>query len=93
MWRQEGSVTKRDALWRSAGAVLCIAAGGVALSADSAPLIVLLFLVILFGLTLVINGKRVAIAVQAERRGHPHTAEIIHARRIRRFRRNIDEAR
>jgi uncharacterized membrane protein YfcA len=93
MWRQEGRVRKRDSLWRSAGAVLCIAAGGVALSADSAPLVVLLFLVVLFGLTLVINGKRVAIAVQAERRGHPHTAEIIHARRIRRFRRNIDEAR
>jgi uncharacterized membrane protein HdeD (DUF308 family) len=86
-------MNKRDTMWRGSGAVLCLAAGTVALTADSPPLAVLLFLVILLGLTLMINGKRVAIALQAERRGHHHTAEVIHARRIRRFRGRTDEAR
>ena len=63
------------------------------MTTDSAPPVVPLFLVILLGLTLMINGKRVAIAFQAERRGHHHTAEIIHARRVRRHRRGAYEAR
>ena len=80
-------------MWRSAGAVLSIAAGSVAMSMYSAPVVVFLFLVILVGLTLMINGKRVAVAFQAERRGHAHTAEVIHARRVRRYRRGADETR
>lgn len=86
-------MTKRDMLWRCGGALLSIAAGAGALTTDSTPLVVLLFPVILVGLTLMINGKRVAIAWRAERRGHCHTAEIIHARRVHRHRRGADEAR
>jgi uncharacterized membrane protein HdeD (DUF308 family) len=86
-------MTRRDIRWRAGGAVLCLAAGGAALTTESAPLVVLLFLVVLFGLTLMINGKRVAVALRAERRGHHHTAEIIHARRVRRHRRGAGEAR
>jgi hypothetical protein len=86
-------MTKRDMLWRGAGAVMSLGAGATALATDSAPLVVLLFLMILLGLTLMINGKRVAIALQAERRGHHHTAETIHARRVRRHRRGADDAR
>lgn len=77
-------MTKRDLLWRGAGAVLSIVAGGLAMGLDHSPVVLLLFPLVLIGLALMINGKRVAVAFQAERRGHCHTAEVIHAERLRR---------
>lgn len=77
-------MTGRDVRWRSAGALLATIAGAAALLTDSVPLVLILFLIVLLGFTLTINGKRAAIAVRAERRGHRHTAEVIHAMRARR---------
>jgi hypothetical protein len=83
---------KRDLTWRVAGAVLSLGACAAALTMDGSPLILLLFPLVLFGLTLMINGKRVAVAWRAERRGHFNTATVIHAERIRRHRRRADES-
>lgn len=85
-------MTKRDLTWRAAGAMLSLGACAAALMMDSSPLILMLFPLVLFGLTLTINGKRVAVAWRAERRGHVNTATVIHAQRIRRHRRRADEA-
>lgn len=86
-------MTKRDMLWRGAGALISVTAGAGSLTTDSAPLVVVLFLAILFGLTLMINGKRVIVVLRAERRGHCHTAEVIHAKRVRPQHRDADGAR
>ncbi|KQN30476.1 hypothetical protein ASF00_06990 [Sphingomonas sp. Leaf34] len=82
-------MTKRVFVWRSAGVMLGLAAGVTAITVEDSSLVVLLLPLVLIGLTLMINGKRVAIAFQAERRGHWHTAEVIHAERLRRHRRRI----
>lgn len=80
-------MTRRDASWRAAGVAVFVGACSIAATLDGSPLIVLLLPMMLVGLTLTINGKRVAIAFRAERRGHWHTAEAIHAERVRRHRR------
>ncbi|MFD1952189.1 hypothetical protein ACFSGX_15550 [Sphingomonas arantia] len=79
-------MTRRDMLWRGAGLVLAAAACTGAVLLDDSPLVIPLFVVALIGLTLIINGKRAATALHAERRGHGHTAEAIHAERVRRHR-------
>jgi hypothetical protein len=84
-------MTGRDILWRSIGVALSSGACAVAMAMDGSPLIIVMFPVALIGLTLMINGKRVVTALRAERRGHCHTAEVIHAVRIRRHRRRFDE--
>lgn len=82
-------MTRRDASWRAAGVAVFVGAFSIAATLDGSPLIVLLLPMMLVGLTLMINGKRVAIAFRAERRGHWHTAEAIHAERVRRHRRRL----
>ena len=77
-------MTRRDLAWRIGGAALSLAACAAAVTMDGSPLIVILFPLVLIGLTLTINGKRVAVAFRAERRGHCHTAAAIHAGRLRR---------
>jgi hypothetical protein len=77
-------VSRRDRAWRAAGAALIVGACAAALAMEGSALVLLALPVTLIGLALVVNGKRVGIAVRAERRGHCHTAEVIHAQRLRR---------
>lgn len=80
-------MTKRDLGWRGAGLMLtaCACALGV-LDRDGSPLTLLYFLAAIFGIVLMLNGKRVAVAWKAERRGHGDMAGAIQARRLRRYR-------
>jgi hypothetical protein len=84
-------MTRRDILWRVVGIVLSVGACGVAVAMDGSALAMLVFPIALLGLTLAINGKRMVVALRAERRGHGHTAEVIHAVRLRRHRRRFDQ--
>lgn len=81
-------MTRRDVRWRSAGVMLgvgsCIAG---LLDRDGSPRTLFYFLAAIFGVVLMLNGKRVAVAWQAERRGHGDMAGAIHAQRLRRYRR------
>lgn len=86
-------MTRRDASWRAAGASLIGGALVIALMSEGSPLIVILFPVALIGLVLIINGKKVATALRAERRGHCHTAEVIHTQRVRRRRQRTEKPR
>lgn len=83
-------MTRRDACWRGAGAVLSGGACAATLVLDGAVLALVLFPVTLLGIVLMVNGKKVATALRAERRGHCHTAAVIHAERVRRHRRRAD---
>lgn len=83
-------MTRRDILWRAVGVVLTVGACSVAATTTGSALAILAFPVALLGLTLAINGKRVVVALRAERHGHCHTAEAIHAVRLRRTRRRRD---
>lgn len=80
-------MTRRDIAWRAVGVLLSITACAAAMTMDGSPLVIILFPLVLLGLTLMINGKRVSVAWRAERRGHGHTATVIHTERIRRDRR------
>lgn len=75
----------RDIGWRTGGLVLYAGgcAGALLASKESAVLIVL-FLVVLAGLVLMVNGKRVAVAIKAERRGHINTAKAVHSALLQR---------
>lgn len=84
-------MTRRDMLWRGAGAALSSGACAASLLLDGSPLMIVFFPLAILGLVLVINGKKVATALRAERRGHYHTAEVVHAERLRRHRRRVDE--
>jgi hypothetical protein len=75
-------MTRRDARWRAAGAMLGSGACAASVMLDGSPLMIVLFPLALLGLVLTINGKRVVTALRAERRGHGHTAAAIHARRV-----------
>lgn len=86
-------MTRRDILWRAAGAVLMVAACGAAVAMEGSALVIIALPVALIGLTLIVNGKHVATAFRAERRGHYRTAEVIHAERVRRHRRCQDQPR
>lgn len=77
-------MNRRDRAWRAAGAALIVGASAAALAMEGSALVLLALPLTLVGLALVVNGKRVGVAIRAERRGHPHTAEIIHAQRLRR---------
>lgn len=80
-------MTRRDRGWRAAGLLLSVG-GCVAglVDHDGSPLTLVYLLVALFGIVLMLNGKRVAIAWKAERRGHGDMAAAIQARRLRRYR-------
>lgn len=80
-------MTRRDLGWRAAGLILTTGAcaAGV-LDRDGSPLTLLYFLTALLGIVLMLNGKRVAVAWKAERRGHGDMAGAIQARRLRRYR-------
>ena len=83
-------MTRRDILWRGIGVVLAVGACGVAAAVNGSAMAMLVFPIALLGLTLMINGKRVVAVLRAERHGHGHTAEAIHAVRLRRSRRRVD---
>lgn len=83
-------MTKRDIAWRTVGLLMSIGACIVATAMNGSALAVLVFPIALLGLTLTINGKRVAVALRAERHGHGHTAEAIHVVRLRRTHRRVD---
>lgn len=78
-------MTRRDLAWRATGLTLSL--GGCAadmVHRSGSPLTLLYFLAAIIGIVLVLNGKRVATAWKAERRGHWNTAATIHERRVRR---------
>lgn len=78
----------RDMAWRSLGGLMTLGAVAATLTGPSESLLALFwFFVALGGVVLMLNGKHLVQAVRAERRGHPYTAEAIHAARIRRARR------
>ncbi|SOB88263.1 hypothetical protein SAMN06297144_3411 [Sphingomonas guangdongensis] len=77
-------MTARDLRWRIGGFALTGGSCVAALALDARPVTLPLFLLALLGLPLMIHGKRVAQLFRAERRGHCHTAEAVHAARVRR---------
>lgn len=80
-------MTWRDLRWRAAGVLLY--GGGCAAavrSAEASAWVMIYFVAVIAGLVLMMNGKRVAVALKAELRGHWHTAQAVHAARIRRRR-------
>jgi hypothetical protein len=83
-------MTQRDRLWKVAGAVLIAVACAACLMLDRSPLMVMFFFVALFGLPLMIHGKRVMQVFHAERRGHHRTASAVDAARWRRREQNED---
>ncbi|SOB88149.1 hypothetical protein SAMN06297144_3293 [Sphingomonas guangdongensis] len=80
-------MTLRDLRWRLGGSALTAASCLVALALDMGVATVPLFLLALLGLPLMIHGKRLAQLFRAERGGHCHTADVVHAARLRRQRR------
>lgn len=74
-------MTRRDMIWRATGAALFAGACTSALFTDGSPLAVLLLPLALIGLAFMVHGKRVGVVLRAERRGHFHTASVVHARR------------
>jgi len=56
------------------------------LSARATPWVLVQFLVVILGLVLLLNGKRVLVAVRAEVRGHQQTARAVHDAQRRRRR-------
>lgn len=78
----------RDMAWRALGVLMALGAVVATLTGPSQSLLALFwFLVALGGVVLMLNGKHLIQALRAERRGHYHTAEAIHAARVRRGRR------
>lgn len=84
-------MTRRDALWRAAGgALMAGACAATQLGSRNSALSLLWFLVAIAGLVLLLNGKRVATVWRAERGRHRHTAERLHASRVRHRRQGPD---
>ena len=85
-------MTRLDLRWRGMGALLF--AGSCAAPAfDLAPgWIVFPFAAAFVGLVLMLHGKRVAVTIRAERRGHRDTAAAIHAMRNRSRRCHADRS-
>jgi hypothetical protein len=77
-------MTCRDLRWKAGGLALTGLACTLCLVLDTSPWQMLLFPLALLGLPLMIHGKRVGQMVRAERRGHAHTADLVHAARLRR---------
>lgn len=83
-------MTRRDLQWRCGGLALTAFSCTMCLTVDSSPLVVLFFPLALLGLPLMIHGKRVRQLLRAERRGHGHTAGVVHAARLRLRGQNAD---
>lgn len=77
-------MTRRDLYWKTGGFVLTAASCALCLAVDGSPLMILFLPFALLGLPLMIHGKRVGQMFRAERRGHSHTVEVVHAARVRR---------
>ena len=80
-------MTRRDMLWRGAGAAVFAVActTGLAKGSDaSASLGLLCFAAALFGAVLTVQGKRVSAALRIECSRHRGLPQAIHERRCRR---------
>jgi hypothetical protein len=77
-------MTRRDLRWKAGGLALTATACALCGAADGSPLMIVVFPLALLGLPLMIHGKRVGQMVRAERRGHRHTIDVVHAARMRR---------
>ncbi|MBB3912612.1 hypothetical protein [Sphingomonas desiccabilis] len=87
-------MTGRDLRWRAAGLLVSAAAcAGTFFHRDGSPLTIVSFLLAIVGIVLMLHGKRVAVALRAERRGHCQTAAAIHTQRMRRQERRPDRLR
>ncbi|MEG8045685.1 hypothetical protein QP175_05360 [Sphingomonas aerolata] len=77
-------MTRRDLQWKAGGFALMAVSCALCMAVDGSPLMLLFFPLVLLGLPLMIHGKRVGQMVRAERRGHSHTVDAVHAARRRR---------
>jgi hypothetical protein len=83
-------MTRRDLQWKVGGFALTAFSCAMCLALDAPLLVVLFFSLALLGLPLMIHGKRVGQLLRAERRGHCHTADAVHAARVRLRGQNAD---
>ena len=77
-------MTRRDLRWKAGGFAVTATACALCGAVDGSPLMIVFFPLALLGLPLMIHGKRVGQMVRAERRGHRHTIDVVHAARMRR---------
>ena len=77
-------MTRRDLQWKAGGFALLTVSCGICVVLDDSPAMIIFFPLALLGLPLMIHGKRVGQMCRAERRGHCHTANAVHAARVRR---------
>ena len=77
-------MTRRDLQWKAGGFLLLSALCAMCLALDGSPAMIIFFPLALLGLPLMIHGKRVGQLLRAERRGHGHTADVVHRARLRR---------
>lgn len=77
-------MTRRDLQWKAGGFALLASSCAMCLALDRSPAIIVFFPLALLGLPLMIHGKRVGQLLRAERHGHSHTVEVVHAARVRR---------
>ena len=77
-------MTRRDLRWKAGGLALTATACALCGAVDGSPLMIVFFPLALLGLPLMTHGKRVGQMVRAERRGHRHTIDVVHAARMRR---------
>ena len=77
-------MTRRDLRWKAGGLAVTATACALCGAVDGSPLMIVFFPLALLGLPLMIHGKRVGQMVRAERRGHRHTIDVVHAARMRR---------
>lgn len=83
-------MTRRDIQWKVGGLALTAASCALCIAWDSSPLMIIFFVSALLGLPLMIHGKRVGQMFRAERRGHCHTADVVHAAQVRRRGQGVD---
>lgn len=83
-------MTRRDLQWKAGGFALFASSCAMCLAFDGSAAMVVFFPLALLGLPLMIHGKRVGQLLRAERHGHSHTVEVVHAARVR-HRRQADD--
>jgi len=77
-------MTRRDLQWKGGGFALTAISCALCVAADGSPFTIAFFPLALLGLPLMLHGKRVGQMFRAERRGHGHTVDVVHAARVRR---------